>query len=477
MEDKRTPKQGDEWLDELLGKKPARESINADPAANRSAGLIDPEDVELENILKEHRAAKSHEAFPAEPELQLDFDEPARKAATPAPKKRPTEKKVPANEPKKTDKKKKKKDPFGIGQLFITLIWLALILVIGVTVGKTLWVYCADVMAFGKQSQNVSITITETDDIDSIAKKLGDAELVRYPGLFKLFATLTGKDEQIDVGTYTLNAHLDYNAMINAMVNYGPARDTVEIMFPEGSTCAQIFALLEEEGVCTVEALEEYAANGELEEYWFLEGVKRGDKYCLEGYMFPDTYEFYKEDEPRRVIEKFLNGFDYRFTDRMKEDFQNMQVRYAEMLASNGYSQEYIDSHKLTIRQVVIIASLIERETAGVNESYDISSVIYNRLTNAAEYPFLNIDAALVYVLGGKEVLTEEDKTYDSPYNTYLYKGLIPGPIANPGRDSLAAAVDPNETNYYFYALNPNTRKHHFTTNYTDHINFLNSIG
>ena len=477
MDNNNIPNQDDKWLDELLGKSQVKETIGADPAANRSSNLIPPEDLELEKILQEHRAAaKREETFSGEPTMQMNFFDDPKPAATP--RKQPAPKSAPASKaPAKKAKKEKKKDPLGIGHLFVTLIWLALIVVIGVTLGKNLWVYCADVMAFGKESQDVSITITEDDDIASIAKKLGDAELVRYPELFKLFATLTGKDEQIDVGTFTLNAHLDYNAMVNAMINYGPAREIVEIMFPEGYTCAQIFALLEENEVCTVAELEEYAANGELEEYWFLEGVTRGDKYCLEGYLFPDTYEFYKYDEPRRVIEKFLNGFDYRFTDSMKEKFEAMKTQYAEMLASHGYGEDYIEENKLTIRKVVIIASLIERETSGADESYDISSVIYNRLTNLAEYPFLNIDAALVYALGGKDELTEEDKTFDSPYNTYKYQGLVPGPIANPGRDSLDAAIKPNDTNYYFYALNPNTNKHHFTTNYTDHQNFLNSIG
>ena len=473
MDNKNIPNQDDKWLDELLGKSQVKETIGADPAANRSSNLIPPEDMELEKILQEHKAAtRREETIANEPTMQMNFfDDPK-----PAPRRQSAP--TPSPAPKAPVKKeKKKKDPFGIGQLFITLIWLALIVVIGVTLGKNLWVYCADVMAFGKESQDVSITITEDDDIASISKKLGDAELVRYPELFKLFATLTGKDEQIDVGTFVLNAHLDYNAMVNAMVNYGPARDEVEIMFPEGYTCAQIFKLLEENGVCTAAELEEYAANGELEEYWFLDGVTRGDKYCLEGYLFPDTYKFYKEDEPKRVIEKFLNGFDYRFTDSMKEKFEAMKVTYANMLADHGYSEDYINQNKLTIRTVVIVASLIERETSGADESYDISSVIYNRLTNQAEYPFLNIDAALVYALGGKDELTEADKSFDSPYNTYKYQGLIPGPIANPGRDSLDAAIKPNQTSYYFYALNPETNKHHFTTNYTDHINFLNSIG
>jgi UPF0755 protein len=160
----------------------------------------------------------------------------------------------------------------------------------------------------------------------------------------------------------------------------------------------------------------------------------------------------------------------------MKTDFETMKTRYAKMMASHGYSQTYINEHPLTMKDVVIIASLIEKETSGGEESYDISSVIYNRLTNQSENPYLNIDAALVYALGGKKELTEADKQYDSPYNTYKYPGLIPGPISNPGRESLYAALDPNDTKYLYYALNPATGKHHFTKSYREHLNFLNSL-
>ena len=514
----------DNWLEELLGKSDLLSDVEYDEQAVRNAGLTHPDDLELEKILQENweesdkkraqKRKKPVEAFPAEEEMPISLDFPEQAPAAPkprtrqprvaegtqkptqaAPKKRqpakaaetPAEKRMqmPKAEPvrKQPEKAqeppaKKKGDGFFVIPQFLTIIlWLGIVLIIGVSMGRTLWACCADVMAFGKQSQQVVITITEQDDISDVSKKLGDAGLIRYPSLFKFFCNITGKSDNIGDGTYTLNSHLDYNAMVNAMTDYGTSREEVEIMFPEGYNCAQIFSILEENGVCTAADLEAYAAEGELEDYWFLEGVTRGDKYCLEGYLFPDTYQFYTNDEPRRVLEKFLNNFNYRFTDIMKEDFENMKVRYANMLASHGYGQSYIDSNPLTLKDLVIIASLIEKETSGATESYDIASVIYNRLTNQSSYPFLNIDAALVYALGGKTELTENDKYFDSPYNTYKYTGLIPGPICNPGRDSLYAALDPNDTNYYFYALNPATGSHHFTTSLSEHNAFLNSIG
>jgi len=454
---------------------PQDSQLGPDEDAVYQAKLIHPNDLELEKILAEDWSG----ADDGTRRFSLSEE-------TVAPVEASTVNEVPAEEPeeilpeplkKLRPKNKKGSGLFGLPHFASTLIWIAIIAFVGVSLGRMLWVWCADIMAFGKPNQVVTITITEEDSIDTISQKLADAELIRYPKLFKTFATLTDKDQRIDPGTYTLNSQLDYNAMINNMTSYAVAPDVVEIMFPEGYNCKQIFALLEEKGVCSVEDLEDYAADGELSDYWFLEGVERGDKYCLEGYLFPDTYKFYTNDSPRRVIEKFLDGFDYRFTDKMKADFETMKTRYAKMMASHGYSQDYINQHPLTMKDVVIIASLIEKETSGGEESYNISSVIYNRLTNQSENPYLNIDAALVYALGGKDELTEADKQYDSPYNTYKYPGLIPGPISNPGRESLYAALDPNDTKYLYYALDPSTGKHHFTKSYREHQNFLNSLG
>ncbi len=380
----------------------------------------------------------------------------------------PVEKAVKKGRPKKKDEY----GLLGIPHILSTVIWLVLILAIGVSLGRTLWVCCADVMAFGKEDQKVTITITADDNIQSISKKLGQANLVRYPQLFKFFAQITGKDDDIGVGTFTLNSQLDYNAMINAMYDYGQKRGVVDIMFPEGVNCAQIFKLLEDKGVCTAAELEEYAANGELKDYWFLEGVTRGDKYCLEGYLAPDTYEFYQNDEPRRVLEKFLNEFDSRFTDKMKNDFILMQTRHADNLRSAGFNASYIEEHTLTLHQVITLSSVIQKEAASDGECYDIASVFYNRLADPSILS-LGADATVYYALGDYfgeiEELTAEHLAVDSPYNTRKNQGIPPGPICNTGVHALYAALEPNDTDYKYFVYDKNASAHRFALTESEH--------
>lgn len=369
---------------------------------------------------------------------------------------------------------------FGIPHILSTVIWFAIILAIGVSLGRTLWVCAADVLAFGREDRQYTVTITAQDDTESIANKLKSFGLIKYPGLFKLYADLTDAQEDIVPGTYTLSTLYDYHALVKSMNSYSSARKTVEVVITEGYTCAQIFALLEEKGVCTAEELEAYSIDGEIKDYWFLEGVERGHKYCLEGYLFPDTYQFYVGDSAGRVLGKLLGdnvgGFEVRFTDLMKEKLTDLNERLAKMMKSNGYDQDYIDSHLMTYRDIVIIASMIEEETTG-SDQHDIASVIYNRLTNAGKHPYLNIDATIIYALNGNvdpetgkvKPLTSADLQLDHPYNTYVYKGLIPGPITNPGIASLLAALDPNDTDYYFYVYNPDTAKHMFAETAAEH--------
>lgn len=412
---------------------------------------------------------------------------PAQEEA-PQPSRGKKQKKSPPS--KRRPRHKKGYGLFGIPHILATCIWIGLAVIIGTSLGNVLWLMASDVLAFNQVPQTVTITITDEDTLDTIAEQLHEKELVRYPWLFKLFAEFTGKAESISPGSFTLNKPdedgttpgivYDYNALLNSMKSYAPTREIVEgLLIPEGYTCKQIFALLEEEGVCTVAELEEYAANGELGDYWFLEGVERGDKYCLEGYLFPDTYDFYKNDDPQSVLQKMLNAFDDRFTEKMHESLTEINETYTSRLRSAGYSEEYIAEHQIGIREVVIIASMIEKESAGSDENYTISSVIYNRLVSK-DFPHLQIDATVVYAAGGdiEEVLNEHMQI-DDPHNTYMYEGLPIGPIANPGRDALYAAMSPSDTEepYYYYVLNPDTWKHEFFSTYEDFDDYLRSIG
>lgn len=366
----------------------------------------------------------------------------------------------------------------GIPHIISTAIWLILIVTIGVSLGRTLWVCCADLMAFGKDDRTVSITVTEDDNINSIAEKLGKADLVRYPNLFKFFAKVTHKDDNIGVGTFTLNSQLDYNAMINAMYDYGPKQQVVTLMFPEGYNCAQIFKLLEDNGVCTAAALEEYCLNGELNDYWFLEGVSRDFKYCLEGYLAPDTYKFYVDDSPRRVLEKFLDEFDQRFTDLMKEDFEEIKKSYANRLRNKGYTEAYIQEHTLTVHDIVTLASIIQKETASDAECYDIASTFYNRLVANMQ---LGADATVYYAIGDyfweTEVLTQAHLDTDSPYNTRKNGGIPPSAICNMGVHALYAALEPNDTGYYYFVYDSEKHAHRFAKTEAEHINNLKELG
>lgn len=496
----------DNWLEDFLQQKQAEEEpekeIGADPVAVAAAGLIAPEDRELEKILAENwdieeepQPVKAEEAFPVEEELPIVIDdepvqedvpeEVAEEVPLEEAEPEPEEEIVPDDGKKRRPRMKKGYGLLGIPHVLATIIWLAIIVVIAVPLGRLGWLYVADVMAFGREKQSVTLTITEEEvsngDLESISKKLADAGIVRYPGLFQKFAELTGKGERIDAGTYTLGSHLDYNALLNNMRDYGPAMDVVELMFPEGYNCAQIFAKLEEEGVCTAKELEDYAANGELSDYWFLEGVERGSKYCLEGYLAPDTYKFYTNDDPGRVLEKFLDAFDANFTDKMKEDFKLMQARYEEALRNNGYGSDYIDAYPLTLHKVMTVASIVQKETANDAESYDIASVFYNRLTNPGNHPYLGSDATVYYAIGDYfgevEELTNEHLNVDNPYNTRNHQGLPPGPICNPGAYTMYAALDPNRTDYYYFVYSAVDREHLFSSTLAEHEQKLQELG
>lgn len=417
------------------------------------------DDPELEAVLAEDT---EEEPAPdaAFQEDSKEFDEILKASAPQQP---AEEQPAPANphQPRKGRPKRKRGEGLlGIPNILATVVWMALIVAIGVTAGRMLWVCAADVLAFGRDDRPVTITVYESDSMDDIIEKLYDNGLIRYRSLFKLYADISDAEEDIDPGIYDLNTRYDYHALVN-MMSASSSRTVVEdVLIPEGYTCRQIFSLLEEKRICTAVDLAAYAASGELKDYWFLEGVERGGEYCLEGYLFPDTYDFYKNSTPREVLEKLLDNFEVRFDESMRAQIDTLN----ETVTGGGY----------TVREVTIIASMIEKEAAAPAEAANIAGVIYNRLFRWNGNPaYLNIDAAIVYALDGKNELTREDLQIDSPYNTYTNIGLTPTPISNPGLSSLKAALSPASHNYYYYVLNPQTGMHTFSTTYEEHSAYV----
>lgn len=443
----------------------ATQEAEAAPEDSTEAAEDQPADAEPAAAAEE-KSEKKADAESGESEDEEEFDEEEE------------DEEEEDNEPPKKRRPRNTKAYgfFGIPHILATFIWLGIIVFIGVGLGNLVWNCASDILALGRPDSVVTITITDEDDLDSIADKLKATGLIQYRSLFKLYGQISDAMDSIRTGTFQLNTLFDYHALVDAMSS-NQRRVTINVTIPEGYTVQQTFALLEHYGVSTVDALEEAAANGELGEYWFLEGVDRSVDNCLEGYLFPDTYTFYLDHNPVGVLQKFLDNFNKRFNDVMKLKLDTLNVTLSDMMRANGLSEDYIAQHQMTLRDVVIIASMIEKETASNPESYTISSVIYNRLTNpnGETAGYLQLDATLVYINGGKTP-SNADKLIDSPYNTYLYKGLPAGPISNPGSYSLDAALDPAQTAYYFYALDPSTGEHHFSKTLKEHEAFLESI-
>ena len=411
--------------------------------------------------------AFSNEAFQVEEE-EIDESQggqpaPTRKLAMPfgGIKSRPPKKGRP--------KAKKGAGLLGIPHLIATVIWLMIIVAIGTSLGRMIWVCAADVLAFGRESKKVSITITAKDTIPDIAQKLYEAELIKYPGLFELYAKIAVDDGDILPGTFEMDTLYDYHALVVQMGPRSSNRAVIEdVLIPEGYSCRQIFELLEAKNICTVEELEEYAANGEFSDFWFLEGVERGDKYCLEGFLFPDTYDFYVNSTPREALGKMLLGFEAKVKqDEIMPQLAAVNERLARMMRNNGCSEAFIEENKLSLRDLLIVASLIEEESASFTESPTIASVIFNRYTQDQVYErYLGIDAAIIYVTGDPNNI---DTSIDSPYNTYKNPGLPPSPISNPGLNSINAALNFADTKYYYYVLNPDTGLSDFSRTKEEH--------
>lgn len=329
------------------------------------------------------------------------------------------------------------------------LLYVVFVIGISALLASLGWMWAGDVLALNKDEHTAVITVSEGETFHEVTNELHENGIIEYKWLFNLFATVTKGKEKLVPGMYELNTEMDYRAIIANLGSKSVSRVEISVTIPEGYTVMQIFKLLEEKGVSTVDKLTEQAASYNYK-FSFLQEIPLGDYRRLEGYLFPDTYRFYMGEDPKTVLNKMIANFDRKFTDDMRQQAADM-----------GYS----------VHDIVNIASMIEKETDGTDQG-KISSVIYNRLNNPTSETagYLNIDATILYVTGGTTVDTQAD----TPYNTYTHKGLPPTAICCPGVDALKAAVNPDSTSYYYYALGDDGVHHFFRTS-REHQSFLNS--
>ncbi len=341
----------------------------------------------------------------------------------------------------KTRKKQRRSLPTNIAEGVIYVGGILLISFILATIG---WRWAGDVLALNKEPLTASVTITEGESLGDVTAELKEKGLVKYGYLFQLFASFTHKAEKITAGSYELSTVMDYSALLNNISSTSAYRETVTVTIPEGYTVEEIFKLMENKGVCSYNDLLKVAQE-ETFDFDFLKDVKTTKEKRLEGYLFPDTYEFYKGADAKNVINTMLKNFDERFDSKMEAEMQLL-----------GYSKN----------DIIIMASIIEKETDG-SDQRNIASVIQNRLKNTWATPkgYLQVDSTIQYLLKErKKKLTDKDLEIDSPYNTYKNPGLPIGPICNPGLTAIQAALEPNKTNYYYFMLGKDGTTHFFDT-------------
>lgn len=318
------------------------------------------------------------------------------------------------------------------------IAYMVIILVVSVFISIFTIRIGNDFFAFVKSDEAIDVTIPENATVDDITEILSDNGIISFPGIFKFYVNLKEDAPEYVAGDYTISPAMSYDELRRAFKEQ-VVMGTVWITIPEGCTTDEIIDIMVENGIGTREKYIDVINNYDFD-FWFIDELenselKDGRAYRLEGYLFPDTYEFYKASTEEMVISRFLDRFDEVFV----EDYK---TKAAEL----GY----------TVDEILTIASLVEKEAGSLSDFMYVSSVFHNRLNNPVNYPRLESDATTVYAIQiatgvRPDKITPEDNKFDSPYNTYLYDGLTPGPITNPSASAIRYALYPTESTYYYF--------------------------
>lgn len=294
--------------------------------------------------------------------------------------------------------------------------------------------------------KEVTVRIENGDTPTSIAEKLKDEKIVSSAFLFKTFYKLGVYNDTINPGEFTVSSNMPYKEIVERIKHTSNEINTVTI--PEGFTNAEIAERLFNNEIISDKKEFENA----LKEYSFsFEGIKiNGKDNSLNGYLFPDTYEFYHDSHPKDVIKKMAENF------------------------ISHCGEEYVQRAKdlnMDFEDVVILASIIQREAKYEDDFYTVSSVFHNRLKIDMK---LQSCATVQYILNErKAVLSVSDTKIDSPYNTYKYSGLPPTAISSPGELALKAVLYPDDTDYLYFFTDKNGNTH-FSKTLSEHNSLMN---
>ncbi len=393
------------------------------------------------------------------PDVEIHYDQPEEAPVFTEPEEEelPVKEKAKKKKEKKVKKPREKAAPTGVEKFLRSIISFLLILAVSGFLAMILLIFVLDSMAINRTADNVDLEIPKGSTTVEIADLLVERGLIDNALCFRIYSRISGSDGKWQVGAFTVSPDMGYAALVEILQTMTP-RETVTVTIPEGFTVEEIGELLEKKGVCTWDELRNAINHGEYD-YDFVheiptaaDGVEHaGRVYRLEGYLFPDTYNFYVGSSGETVVSRMLENFDKKLTPKIRKQ-----------ITARGW----------TIDEAIIVASLVEGEAASKEDMEKVSRVLANRMEPDSGYPKLQLCSTKDYV---KDILPSLDGegVRNISYNTYEREGLPVGAINNPGLQALTAALNPSDDesveNCYFFATDYDTETTYFSDTYEEH--------
>ena len=307
-----------------------------------------------------------------------------------------------------------------------------------------------DAFGFGKEDKTIELTIEKGMGVVDVANVLKEKGVIDQASTFVLYSKIRNRDGVIQAGDYVLNSKMGYDEIIIAMKTGNTVKEVVTLTFYEGMSALEIANLLNENKVCDKNEFLE-AVNEQKFGYEFENMLPQNDLRFrrLEGYLFPDTYEFYIGENVYSVLKKFVKNFQSKVFPQLYEEIRNAGM---------------------TLDQAVTLASVIQEEASHAEEMLLVSSVFHNRIDNpTAGLPMLQSDVTIHYIESDiKPFQTLKNQEMYDAYNTYVCQGMPVGPICSPGLNAIKAAVNPEKSDYYYFVTDANG-KYYYSKTFEEH--------
>lgn len=295
-----------------------------------------------------------------------------------------------------------------------------------------------------KEKTEIAFTIKSGQSPEQIAKNLEEAQIIKSSFWLRYYLKTKDLSAEIIAGTFSLSPSMSISQIAKKISTLDVISNEDKIVLIEGWNVNEIGEYLENKELCDKKDWLKLINNYNVSNYGFLNDKPASNN--LEGYLFPDTYDVYKNASCDDILIKLLNNFDRKISKEIRKD---------------------IELQNKSIFEIIIMASIIEKEVTSVEDMKIVSGLFWDRIKYKQA---LESCATLAYILGeNKSQYSLEDTQIDSPYNTYKNRGLPPGPITNPGLNAIEAAVYPTHTDYNYFLSDPKTGNTIWSKTFEEH--------